>query len=138
MPLPGFLRQLSAGLGEKNRAVRQRRDQLGPLQTPNRSNDSDMGDAQAPREIAGPRFAHGRDQIGDDLVLSQVVLALQLPFAMFPLMHFTSRGKFMGKWRNGWFLLATGWSSAVLITLMDVYSLPDAIHDAWRVLHGGP
>jgi len=78
----------------------------------------------------------GAGSINDLLVLSQVVLALQLPFAMFPLMHFTSRGKFMGKWKNGWFLLATGWASAILITLMDIYSLPDAIHDAWRVIHG--
>jgi manganese transport protein len=80
----------------------------------------------------------GAGSVNDLLVLSQVVLALQLPFAMFPLMHFTSHGKFMGKWKNGWFLLATGWSSVVLITLMDIYSLPDAIHDAWRVIHGVP
>jgi manganese transport protein len=78
----------------------------------------------------------GAGSITDLLVLSQVVLALQLPFAMFPLMHFTSRKKFMGKWKNGWFLLTTGWASAILITVMDIYSLPDAAHDAWRVICG--
>jgi manganese transport protein len=79
----------------------------------------------------------GAGSINDLLVLSQVVLALQLPFAMFPLLHFTSRKKFIGKWKNGWFLLITGWGSAILITIMDIYSLPDALHDAWHVIHGG-
>jgi manganese transport protein len=78
----------------------------------------------------------GTGSVNDLLVLSQVVLALQLPFAMFPLMHFTSREKFMGKWKNGWFLLVTGWGSAILITVMDIYSFPDALRDAWRVIHG--
>ena len=72
----------------------------------------------------------------DLLVLSQVILALQLPFAMFPLLHFTSSRKRMGKWRNGWFLMVTGWTSAVLITVMDLYGLPDALKSAWMVIVG--
>ncbi len=79
----------------------------------------------------------GDSSVTDLLTLSQVVLALQLPFAMFPLLHFTSSRKRMGKWRNGWFLLATGWASAILITAMDVYGLPDSLKTAWRVLAGG-
>jgi manganese transport protein len=79
----------------------------------------------------------GDSSVTDLLTLSQVVLALQLPFAMFPLLHFTSSSKRMGKWRNGWFLLATGWASAILITAMDVYGLPDSLKTAWRVLAGG-
>jgi manganese transport protein len=79
----------------------------------------------------------GSGSVNDLLVLSQVVLALQLPFAMFPLLHFTSREKFVGIWKNGWFLLIAGWGSAILITLMDLYSLPDALHDAWQVIRGG-
>jgi manganese transport protein len=78
----------------------------------------------------------GNSSVTDLLVLSQVVLALQLPFAMFPLLHFTSSRKRMGKWRNGWFLMITGWSSAVLITAMDIYGLPDAIKSAWTVIIG--
>jgi manganese transport protein len=78
----------------------------------------------------------GSGSVNDLLVLSQVVLALQLPFAMFPLMHFTSRKKFIGKWRNGWFLLLTGWTSTILITALDIYGLPGAMHDAWRVIVG--
>jgi manganese transport protein len=70
------------------------------------------------------------------LVLSQVVLAMQLPLAMFPLMHFTSSKKRMGAFRNGWFLLATGWTSAVLITVLDLYGLPESIQRAWAVIAG--
>ena len=54
----------------------------------------------------------GDGSVNDLLTLSQVVLALQLPFAMFPLLHFTSSRKRMGKWKNGWFLLIAGWGSA--------------------------
>jgi manganese transport protein len=79
----------------------------------------------------------GGGSITDLLVLSQVVLALQLPLAMFPLLHFTSRRKFMGQWKSGWFLLVTGWGSAILITAMDIYGLPDALKDAWKVITGG-
>ena len=78
----------------------------------------------------------GANNINDLLVLSQVVLALQLPFAMFPLLHFASSRRRMGKWRIGWFLLATGWGSALLITVFDFYGLPDALREAWRVLVG--
>jgi len=79
----------------------------------------------------------GDSSVTDLLVLSQVVLALQLPFAMFPLLHFTSSRKFMGCWRNGWFLLIAGWACALLITAMDLYGLPDSFKAAWRVLAGG-
>ena len=79
----------------------------------------------------------GDSSVTDLLTLSQVVLALQLPFAMWPLMQFTSSRKRMGVWKNGWFLLAAGWGSAMLITAMDLYGLPDSIHAAWRVIVGG-
>jgi len=79
----------------------------------------------------------GDSSVTDLLILSQVVLALQLPFAMFPLLHFTSSRKRMGNWRNGWFLLIAGWASAILITAMDVYGLPDSLKAAWQVIAGG-
>ncbi|TAM80110.1 MAG: divalent metal cation transporter [Acidobacteria bacterium] len=78
----------------------------------------------------------GNGSVTDLLVLSQVVLALQLPFAMFPLLHFTSSRKRMGKWRNGWFLMAVAWSSALIITAMDIYGLPEAFRSAWMVIAG--
>jgi manganese transport protein len=79
----------------------------------------------------------GNGRVTDLLVLSQVVLALQLPLAMFPLLHFTSSRKFMGPYRNGWFLLTFGWMSCLLITALDIYGLPDAIEKAWKVVTGG-
>jgi len=79
----------------------------------------------------------GDSSVTDLLTLSQVVLALQLPFAMFPLLQFTSSRKRMGRWKNGWFLFITGWSSGILITVMDIYALPDSLKAAWRVITGG-
>jgi manganese transport protein len=79
----------------------------------------------------------GDSSVTDLLTLSQVVLALQLPFAMFPLLHFTSSGKRMGSWKNGWFLLTAGWGSAILITVMDIYGIPDSLKAAWQVVVGG-
>jgi manganese transport protein len=79
----------------------------------------------------------GEGSVNGLLVISQVVLALQLPFAMFPLLHFTSSRKIMGNWRSGWFLLTVGWVSAMLITAMDVYGLPDSLTAAWHVIVGG-
>jgi manganese transport protein len=78
----------------------------------------------------------GGGSVTDLLVLSQVVLAMQLPLAMFPLLHFTSSRKRMGQWRNGWFLLIAGWTSAVLITALNIYGLPDSIKQAWAVIVG--
>ncbi len=78
----------------------------------------------------------GDSSVTDLLTLSQVVLALQLPFAMFPLLHFTSSGKYMGHWKNGWLLLLAGWGSALLITAMDIYGLPEAFKAAWQVVAG--
>ncbi len=79
----------------------------------------------------------GESSVTDLLTLSQVVLALQLPFAMFPLLHFTSSSKRMGTWKNGWFLLIAGWASAILITAMDIYGLSDSLKAAWQVVTGG-
>src|SRR5713226_4362175 len=79
----------------------------------------------------------GDSSVTDLLTLSQVVLALQLPFAMFPLLHFTSSRKRMGTWKNGWFLLIAGWASAILITTMDISGLPDSLKAAWQVIVGG-
>ena len=79
----------------------------------------------------------GNSSVTDLLTLSQVVLALQLPFAMFPLLHFTTSSRRMGSWKNGPFLLVAGWASAILITVLDVYGLPDSFKAAWKVISGG-
>ncbi|MDE3199535.1 MAG: Nramp family divalent metal transporter [Acidobacteriota bacterium] len=78
----------------------------------------------------------GDSSVTDLLNLSQVILALQLPFAMFPLLHFTSSRRRMGQWKNSKFLLIAGWTSAILITAMDLYGLPDLLKASWQVLAG--
>ena len=78
----------------------------------------------------------GNSSVNDLLTLSQVVLALQLPFAMFPLLHFTSARKRMGAWKLGWFLIIAGWGSAIFITVMNIYGLPETLRSAWHILFG--
>ncbi len=78
----------------------------------------------------------GDRSVNDLLTLSQVVLAIQLPLAMFPLMYFASTRRRMGRLRIGWLLLAAGWTSCVLITVLDVYELPEAMREAWAVFGG--
>jgi manganese transport protein len=79
----------------------------------------------------------GNGSVNNLLMLSQVVLALQLPFAMIPLLHFTGSRKYMGIWKNGWFLTIAGWGSALLITALDLWGLPDSLTTAWNVIIGG-
>jgi manganese transport protein len=61
------------------------------------------------------------------LNISQFILGMQLPLAMVPLMLFTCRRKIMGDFVNGWFLTLAGWTSALLITTLDVYLLASTL-----------
>ncbi len=49
------------------------------------------------------------------LILSQVILSLQLSFAVVPLVRFTSERRKMGQFANGRLLAATAWSVAAVI-----------------------
>lgn len=80
--------------------------------------------------------ARGESSVTDLINLSQAILAIQLPLAMFPLMHLTSSRKYMGKFVNGGFLMIAGWTSCLLITALDIYGLPDSIRTAWNVIVG--
>ena len=58
--------------------------------------------------------------VGDEatqqlLVASQVVLSLQLSFAVIPLIHFTSNRKNMGEFATPWWGQAMAWASAIVI-----------------------
>jgi manganese transport protein len=72
----------------------------------------------------------GQGSVTDLLTLSQVVLAIQLPLAMVPLLCFAGSRRRMGEGRIGPLLLTAGWASCILITALDVYGLPGALHDA--------
>ena len=80
----------------------------------------------------------GEDRsVTDLLVLSQVVLGIQLPLAMAPLLVFTSSSRYMGRFRNGWLLMLGGWGSFILIVALDLYGLPGSLREAWNVVVGG-
>ena len=67
--------------------------------------------------IAGDRGA------GPLLILSQVVLSLQLSFAVFPLVIFTSDRRRMGPLVNPRWIIAIAWPIAVLIAALNVWLL---------------
>jgi manganese transport protein len=55
------------------------------------------------------------------LVLSQVILSLQLPFAIVPLIHFTSDQRKMGEFASGTWLKAMSWSCAGLVVALNAF-----------------
>ena len=57
------------------------------------------------------------------LILSQVVLSLQLPFAVFPLVMFVGNRKKMGELVAPRWMLALAWPTAVLIAALNVWML---------------
>jgi manganese transport protein len=57
----------------------------------------------------------GEEGSGPLLVLSQVILSLQLPFAIFPLLQFTSSTKLMGPFANGFWIKALTWPVCIII-----------------------
>ncbi len=65
----------------------------------------------------------GEGAVTDLLILSQVVLSMQLSFAVFPLLQFTSDRRKMGEFVNPRWLKVVGWSAAVLIAGANLYLL---------------
>jgi manganese transport protein len=61
------------------------------------------------------------------LVLSQVVLSVQLSFAVIPLVMFTSDKKKMGEFVNPTWLKVLAWAIAIIIAILNVYLLVSTI-----------
>ena len=57
------------------------------------------------------------------LILSQVILSMQLSFAVFPLVMFTSDKKKMGEFVNPAWIKALAWSAAVVIACLNAWLL---------------
>ncbi len=55
------------------------------------------------------------------LILSQVVLSMQLSFAVIPLVYFTGDRKKMGEFANSAWLSVTSWSLAIIILALNVW-----------------
>jgi manganese transport protein len=66
---------------------------------------------------------YGERGTGPLIILSQVVLSLQLPFAVFPLVAFTSDPKKMGAFVNPGWVKALAWSVGVIIAGLNAYLL---------------
>ena len=62
----------------------------------------------------------GDNAINSLLILSQVILSLQLPFAIIPLLHFTSNRKKMGEFASKMWVMILAWTAASLITLLNL------------------
>jgi manganese transport protein len=63
------------------------------------------------------------------IILSQIVLNMQLPFAVIPLVHFTSDRRRMGEFANGLWLKIGAWSCAIFILALDIWLIFDQIRD---------
>lgn len=72
----------------------------------------------------------GRDTV-QLLVVSQVVLSMQLPFAIFPLMMLTSDKARMGEFANGPLVKVIGYSICAVIAALNVYLLWSVIGPMW-------
>jgi len=63
----------------------------------------------------------GEHAVGKLLVLTQVVLSLQLPFAIYPLIRFTSDPAIMGRFANGFMVKITAWALFSLILAANLW-----------------
>jgi manganese transport protein len=66
---------------------------------------------------------YGERGAGALLILSQVILSLQLSFAVIPLISFTGERRKMGEFANGRILTAVAWSVAVVIVGLNAWLL---------------
>jgi manganese transport protein len=64
---------------------------------------------------------YGMAGTGKLLIFSQVVLSVQLSFAVVPLVQFTSDRAKMGRFVNGWATVSLGWLLAVIIFGLNSY-----------------
>ena len=65
----------------------------------------------------------GEEGSGPLLVFSQVVLSLQLPFAIFPLVQFTGNPRMMGSFAIKFWVKAVAWPVCIIIAALNVYLL---------------
>ena len=76
----------------------------------------------------------GDNKVGDMLIFSQVVLSLQLGFAVIPLIHFVSDKKRMGTFAIGPLLTILSWVIAVVIVGLNAKLIMESIIDSYDTL----
>jgi manganese transport protein len=78
------------------------------------------------------------EQAADSLlVISQVVLSLQLPFALIPLLHFTASRKKMGEFASSKIVVILAWISAVIIISLNGKFIGEMIMSDFTSASGG-
>ncbi len=65
----------------------------------------------------------GEGSTSNLLILSQVILSLQLSFAVIPLVKFTSDRRLMKEFVNPWWLNYLAWSIAIVIAMLNIWLL---------------
>jgi manganese transport protein len=76
------------------------------------------------------------------LILSQVILSMQLPFAVIPLIRLTDDRRRMGEFANRPWVRLLAWSSAVVIVGLNLWLVTETIgpwmlETAWHAIAGG-
>lgn len=69
----------------------------------------------------------GEQKIGDLLIFSQVILSMQLSFAVIPLIWFTSDKKKMGKFVNSIWIQCLAWGTSAIILSLNIYLIAQFI-----------
>ncbi len=72
---------------------------------------------------------YGEQGTAQLLILSQVILSLQLSFAVFPLVMFTSDKRKMGPFANAWWVKGLAWSVATVIASLNVWLLVQTVRE---------
>lgn len=70
---------------------------------------------------------YGEKGVGDLLIFSQVILSLQLSFAVIPLVMFTSDKIKMGRFVNSKVLITLAWTISAIILILNIYLLVQTI-----------
>jgi len=69
------------------------------------------------------------------LILSQVILSMQLPFAVIPLIHFTNSRERMGELANRAWVKVLAWTTAAVILALNIWLVALSLHD-WMASAG--
>lgn len=78
----------------------------------------------------------GEEKLGELLVLSQVVLSMQLGFAVIPLIHFTSSKKIMNSFANKLWVKIAAWLTATIIISLNIKLVIDEVTSLFETLGG--
>jgi manganese transport protein len=63
------------------------------------------------------------------IILSQIIISFQLPFAVIPLVHFTSDRKRMGGFANGLWLQLGAWLCAAVVLVLNIWLVRYLVSD---------